>query len=108
MEPPDVVLLDFGPLGLVSHPNAEKVNAEAVEWLEALLTAWVSVLVAEIADYEVRRELLRAGRQRGVQRLDTCGEAKVRSGSNTRANGSYQPATQGTALESAPPLCVAR
>ncbi len=75
MEPPDVVLLDSGPLGLVSHPNAEKVNAEAVEWLEALLSAGVSVLIAEIADYEVRRELLRAGRQRGVRRLDELKEA---------------------------------
>ena len=75
MEPPDVVLLDSGPLGLVSHPNAEKINAEAVEWLEALLSAGVSVLVAEIADYEVRRELLRAGRQRGVRRLDELKEA---------------------------------
>jgi predicted nucleic acid-binding protein len=62
-------------LGLVSHPNAERINAEAVEWLEALLSAGVSVLVAEIADYEVRRELLRAGRQRGVRRLDELKEA---------------------------------
>jgi predicted nucleic acid-binding protein len=62
-------------LGLVSHPNAEKINAEAIEWLEALLSGGVSVLVAEIADYEVRRELLRAGRQRGVRRLDEPKEA---------------------------------
>jgi predicted nucleic acid-binding protein len=73
--PPDVVLLDSGPLGLVSHPNADRVNAEAVQWLDALLTSGVSVLVAEIADYEVRRELLRAGRQRGVRRLDGLKEA---------------------------------
>lgn len=71
----DVVLLDSGPLGLVSHPNADRVNAEAVQWLNALLSAGVSVLVPEIADYEVRRELLRAGRQRGVRRLDELKEA---------------------------------
>jgi predicted nucleic acid-binding protein len=35
-----------------------------------LLTADVEVLVPEIADYEVRRELLRAGRKKGVERLD--------------------------------------
>lgn len=46
-----------------------------MEWLDALLTSGVSVLVPEIADYEVRRELLRAGRQRGVRRLDALGEA---------------------------------
>jgi predicted nucleic acid-binding protein len=73
--PPDVVLLDSGPLGLVSHPNAERINAEAVEWLDALLSAGISVLVAEIADYEVRRELLRAGRQLGIRRLDELKEA---------------------------------
>lgn len=71
----DIVLLDSGPLGLVSHPNAERANAEAVQWLDALLSAGVSVLVPEIADYEVRRELLRAGRQRGVRRLDELKEA---------------------------------
>ncbi len=60
MAPPEVVLLDSGPLGLVSHPNAQRVNAEATQWLDVLLSAGVSVLVPEIADYEVRRELLRA------------------------------------------------
>jgi len=73
--PPDVVLLDSGPLGLVSHPNADRINADAVQWLDALLSAGVFVLVPEIADYEVRRELLRADRQRGVRRLDELKEA---------------------------------
>lgn len=75
MAPPNVVLLDSGPLGLVSHPNAERVNAEAAGWLDGLLSAGVSVLVPEIADYEVRRELLRADRRRGVRRLDALKEA---------------------------------
>jgi hypothetical protein len=70
---------------LVSHPNAEKVNAEAVGWLEALLSAGVSVLVAEIADYEVRREFLRAGRRRGVRRLDEFKEAIGYRAITTRA-----------------------
>jgi hypothetical protein len=49
-------VLDSGPLlGLVSHPNAEKVNAEAMGRVGALLSAGVSVLIPEIADYEVRR-----------------------------------------------------
>jgi predicted nucleic acid-binding protein len=60
---------------MVSHPNAARVNAEAVRWLDALLTSGVSVLVPEISDYEVRRELLRAGRQRGIGHLDFLEEA---------------------------------
>lgn len=64
---PDVVLLDSGLLGLVSHPNADRVTAEVVWWLDALLSSGVSVPVPEISDYEVRRGLLRAGRQRGAR-----------------------------------------
>jgi predicted nucleic acid-binding protein len=64
-----IVLLDAGPLGLVTHPRVEQ-NREAALWLRGLLSAGVPVLVPEISDYEVRRELLRAGRTRGIDRLD--------------------------------------
>lgn len=63
------VLLDAGPLGLVTHPRVEQ-NHEATLWLRGLLSADVPVLVPEISDYEVRRELLRAGKSRGLGRLD--------------------------------------
>jgi predicted nucleic acid-binding protein len=39
-------------------------------WLQSLLAAGVDILVPEIADYEVRRELLRAGKSQGLARLD--------------------------------------
>jgi predicted nucleic acid-binding protein len=39
-------------------------------WLEARVRAGTTVLVPEIADYEVRRELIRAGKQRSIRRLD--------------------------------------
>ena len=42
----------------------------AQAWLEGLLDAGAQVRVADIADYEVRRELLRARKLRSVQRLD--------------------------------------
>jgi len=70
----DVVLLDAGPLGMVSHP---RVANEVVEWLASLLASGTRVLVPEIADYEVRRELLRAGKTVGVTRLN---ELKVTLG----------------------------
>jgi hypothetical protein len=63
----DVVLLDAGPLGMISHPRA---SAEIVEWLARLVAAGVPVVIPEVADYEVRRELLRAGRRRGIEQLD--------------------------------------
>jgi hypothetical protein len=61
------VLLDAGPLGMVSHPRP---NPAIADWLRRLLAAGITVIVPEIADYEVRRELLRANRQKGVRRLD--------------------------------------
>src|SRR5438105_3269822 len=40
------------------------------QWLQALVAGGRRVILPEIADYEVRRELLRAGRDRGLARLD--------------------------------------
>jgi len=62
----EIVLLDAGPLGMISHP---RVSHEIARWLARLLSSGVEVLVPEIADFEVRRELLRAGRTKGVERL---------------------------------------
>ena len=39
-------------------------------WLAGLISAGIEVRVPEIADYEVRRELLRVGSTRGIERLD--------------------------------------
>jgi len=38
--------------------------------LQSLVSAGVRVIIPEIADYEVRRELLRARKTAGVERLD--------------------------------------
>ena len=65
-----IVLLDAGPLGLVTNPqggsDAEQCNA----WMISLLSTGAQVIVPEIADYEVQRELLRANKTPGIQRLD--------------------------------------
>jgi predicted nucleic acid-binding protein len=65
-----VVLLDAGPLGLVTNPKMSLEAAQSNQWLKTLLSNHIRVLVPEIADYEVRRELLRGGKTKGVQRLD--------------------------------------
>lgn len=65
-----IVLLDAGPLGMVSNPNASATNKECYQWMESLVVGGVRVFVPEIADYEVRRELLRANKAKGVARLN--------------------------------------
>ena len=39
-------------------------------WVQSLFANGVRVIVPEIADYEVRRELLRANKQQGLARLN--------------------------------------
>jgi predicted nucleic acid-binding protein len=65
-----IVLLDAGPLGLVTNPRATPESLKCKQWLVDLLAQGVRVMVPEITDYEVRRELLRAGRARGLAHLD--------------------------------------
>lgn len=65
-----VVVLDSGPFGLVSGPGTGVASARCQRWVIALLAAGVRVIVPEVADYEVRRELLRRGATAGVARLD--------------------------------------
>ena len=54
----------------MSHPNAADKNKQAAQWFRGLLVADVAVLVPEIADYELRRELLRVDKARSVAVLD--------------------------------------
>lgn len=65
-----IVLLDASPLSLATHPSGEGEARACGEWITHLTRRGVRVRVPEIADYEVRRELLRVGRIRSVRRLD--------------------------------------
>ena len=66
----EIILLDASPLGMISNPSATPANLECYNWLESLIISGCRVIVPEIADYEVRRELIRAGKTRGLARLD--------------------------------------
>jgi predicted nucleic acid-binding protein len=66
-----IILLDAGPLGLVTNPRATKESNECNRWMQARLTNGDWVMVPAISDYEVRRELLRAGKSAGIARLDS-------------------------------------
>ena len=64
------VVLDSGPLGLLTHPQR---NAEVVaitEWLSRCLLRGQRVIIPAIVYYELKRELLRAGKSFGVARLE--------------------------------------
>jgi predicted nucleic acid-binding protein len=65
-----VIILDTGPLGLVTNPRLSSESVACAQWLQANVTAGNRVIIPEIADYEVRRELLRANKIKGIARLD--------------------------------------
>jgi predicted nucleic acid-binding protein len=64
-----LVLLDTSPLGLAVHPNTTE-SKQVLVWLQALVRADVQVRVPAIADYELRRELMRIGSSKSLHLLD--------------------------------------
>jgi predicted nucleic acid-binding protein len=70
-----VVLLDSTPLGLLTAPPARIDTQACSQWLGGLIAAGVRVIVPEIADYGLRRELLRARKVASVRRLDALAQA---------------------------------
>jgi predicted nucleic acid-binding protein len=69
-----VVLLDTGPLGLITNPKYSPESTACNRWLQTLIASNVRVIVPEIADYELRRELLRANKMEGITKLDELGK----------------------------------
>lgn len=65
-----LVVLDSGPLGLLSNPTTSGEPRDIRAWALALLRDGGTLVVPEIADYEVRRELIRADKREGILRLD--------------------------------------
>lgn len=65
------VLLDAGPLGLVTNTNPR--NPEAVQcaqWLQSLLSSGIRVCIPEVSDYEVRRSLIKIDSKNSINKLD--------------------------------------
>jgi predicted nucleic acid-binding protein len=60
---------------MVTHPGGVAEVDACKVWLQGLVSRGTRVLVPEIADYEVRRELLRARKARSLSRLDELLEA---------------------------------
>lgn len=65
-----IVLLDSGPLGLVTNPKAGPEADACKLWLRGLPRQGHLALVPEITDYEIRRELRLHAKVRGLENLD--------------------------------------
>lgn len=65
-----IIVLDSGPSGMASNPKASPENNAVKEWLFALIEDGDIVVLPEIADYEVRRELIRAEKFEGLASLN--------------------------------------
>lgn len=85
-----IVLLDSGPLGLAAQAAGKRQADDCRDWIKALRAAGAVVSMPEIADYEVRRELIRAGATSGLVRLDLL-----------KANLNYQPIRTSIMLQAA-------
>jgi predicted nucleic acid-binding protein len=69
------VVLDSAPLGLLTAPPRRPDAQACSGWLAGLIAAQVRVVLPEITDYELRRELLRVGKAGSIQRLDALAQA---------------------------------
>jgi predicted nucleic acid-binding protein len=65
-----IVVLDSGPLGLLINAKASPVNQECQRWLLSLQSKGYRLILPEIADYEVRRELIRINKLASIRRLN--------------------------------------
>lgn len=65
-----VILLDAGPLAVVANPQPTRRTLPCMQWFQSHVAAGSRLVLPEITDYEVRRELLRLQRPQSIQRLD--------------------------------------
>ena len=65
-----IILLDSTPVGLITNPKANFLAKECQEWFKTLFKRGYDVILSEIVDYEIRRELLRANKLSGIRKLN--------------------------------------
>jgi hypothetical protein len=66
-----VVFIDSGPLGLLTNPKLPPATVSILRWARSIRGKGHRFVVPAIADYEVRRELERAGKVAGIAELNT-------------------------------------
>ena len=71
------IVLDSAPLSALCLPARGPQLTAIVNWSQACLGAGHSIYVPEIVDYELRRELMRAGKSASIAELDGLKNALV-------------------------------
>ncbi len=61
-----IIVLDTGVLGMLVHPSEAGEPRDCKAWLKRVVLGGASVRIPEIADYELRRELLRMKSQPSI------------------------------------------
>ena len=69
----DAIVIDSTPLGILCHPRRPPHVLTCRQWVTGLLAAGRRVILPELADYEVRRELTRLGGTLRLSNLDKYG-----------------------------------
>jgi predicted nucleic acid-binding protein len=59
---------------LVTNPKLSPESLVCAQWFQSHIAAGNRIIVPEIADYELQRELLRANKTKGIARLDNLGK----------------------------------
>ena len=69
------IFLDSGPIGLLTNPKQSTEAIACDKWINASELAGHEIILPEIIDYEIRRELIRARKFNGLGRLDNLKSA---------------------------------
>ena len=65
-----LILLDSGPLGLIVRAPSKRQVVRCITWLNTISANGATVVIPEIAHYEVRRELFRIRAVGSLRRLE--------------------------------------
>ncbi|HVK04496.1 MAG TPA: PIN domain-containing protein [Armatimonadaceae bacterium] len=91
------IFLDSHPLSLLCNPDLNSQVVAVTRWAAAMVAAGHRIHVPEVIDYELRRELLRAGKADSVVLLESL-----------KARFYYVPITTGAMLRAAEMWAQAR
>jgi len=66
----EIILLDTGPLALVTHPKASPENDSCNQWLRSQIVKRNVVIIPGISDYELRRKLIHIKSVSSIAKLE--------------------------------------